>query len=161
MRDEALGNTRMNCTHVNFKMNRRDFFCRFGFGLGGAALFGLFNRDAFAAPAAALNPFKGILDGPHFPPKARRIIYLFMSGGPSQHDLFDYKPLLNKMNGEDLPASVRMGQRLTGMSANQAKLPLAGSLFKFAQHGQSAAWVSELMPSTAKMVDDLCFIRSM
>jgi hypothetical protein len=150
----------MNCTHVNFQMNRRDFFGRFALGMGGMALCGLLHRDAFAA-APAVNPFKGILDRPHFAPKAKRIIYLFMSGGPSQHDLFDYKPLLNQKNGQDLPESVRMGQRLTGMSGNQAQLPLAGSLFKFAQHGQSGAWVSELMPHTAKMADELCFIRSM
>src|SRR5688572_19390119 len=106
----------MNCTHVNFEMNRRDFFGRFALGMGGMALFGLLNRDAEGAPPIAANPFKGILDKPHFVPKAKRIIYLFMSGGPSQHDLFDYKPLLNKLNGQDLPASVRMGQRLTGMS---------------------------------------------
>jgi hypothetical protein len=141
-------------------MNRRDFFGRFALGMGGMALFSLLNRDAFGA-TPAVNPFKGILDQPHFAPKAKRIIYLFMSGGPSQHDLFDYKPLLNKLNGQDLPASVRMGQRLTGMSGNQATLPLAGSLFKFAQHGQSGAWVSDLMPNTAKMADELCFIRSM
>src|ERR1041384_3133558 len=150
----------MNSNHVNFEMNRRDFFARFGLGMGGMALFGLLNRDGFAA-APPVNPFKGILDQPHFAPKARRIIYLFMSGGPSQLDLFDYKPLLNQKNGEDLPESVRMGQRLTGMSGNQAHLPLAGSLFKFAQHGPSGAWVSELMPQTAKMDDELCFIRSM
>jgi hypothetical protein len=150
----------MNCQHVNLQMNRRDFFGRFALGMGGMALFGLLNRDAFAA-APTVNPFKGILDKPHFAPKAKRIIYLFMSGGPSQHDLFDYKPLLNKLNGQDLPESVRGGQRLTGMSGNQATLPLAGSIFKFAQHGQSGAWVSELMPHTAKMVDELCFIRSM
>ena len=150
----------MNCTHVNFQMNRRDFFGRFALGMGGMALAGLLNRDALTA-APAVNPFKGILDRPHFAPKAKRIIYLFMSGGPSQHDLFDYKPLLNQKNGQDLPESVRMGQRLTGMSGNQAHLPLAGSLFKFAQHGQSGAWVSELMPQTAKMADELCFIRSM
>src|SRR5205814_2591503 len=147
-------------THMNFQMNRREFFGRFAFGLGGAALCGLFHRDALAAPGAAVNPFKGILDQPHFAPKAKRIIYLFMSGGPSQHDLFDYKPLLNKMNGQDLPASVRMGQRLTGMSANQATLPLAGSIFKFGQHGESRAWVSELLPQTARMVDELCIVRS-
>ncbi len=150
---------RMNCQHINFAMNRRDFFGRFAMGMGGMALAGLLNRDARAAQA--LNPFKGILDQPHFAPKAKRIIYLFMSGGPSQHDLFDYKPLLNKLNGQDLPESVRGGQRLTGMSGNQATLPLAGSIFKFAQHGQSGAWVSELLPHTAKMVDELCFIRSM
>jgi hypothetical protein len=84
-----------------------------------------------------------------------------MSGGPSQMDLFDYKPRLNQMNGQELPASVRMGQRLTTMSANQSSLPLAGSIFKFAQHGQCGAWVSELMPHTAKVVDDLCFIKSL
>src|SRR5438105_5933513 len=114
----------MNCAHVNFQMNRRDFFGRFAFGLGGAALFGLFERDATGASSAA-SPFQGVLAGPHFPPKASRVIYLFMSGGPSQHDLFDYKPLLNEMNGQDLPASVRTGQRLTGLPANQATLPLA------------------------------------
>src|SRR5437870_1944019 len=84
-----------------------------------------------------------------------------MSGGPSQHVLFDYKPLLNKMNGQDLPASVRMGQRLTGMTGNQATLPLAGSIFKFAQHGKCGAWVSDLMPWTAKMADELCFVKSL
>ena len=102
----------------------------------------------------APNPFAGILDKPHFEPKAKRIIYLFMAGGPSQLDLFDYKPLLNKMNGEDLPESVRKGQRLTGMSGNQATLPLAGSIFKFDKHGKSEATVSDLLPNTAKMVDD-------
>src|ERR1051325_9554164 len=111
----------MNCQHVNFQMNRRDFFGRFALGMGGMALFSLLNRDLFAA-SPAVNPFQGILERPHFTPKAKRIIYLFMSGGPSQHDLFDYKPLLNQKNGEDLPESVRMGQRLTGMSGNQAQI---------------------------------------
>ena len=133
----------MNCTDINFTMNRREFFGRFAFGLGGAALFSLLNRDAFAAATAQTeNPFKGILSAPHFPAKARRIIYLFMAGGPSQLDLFDYKPLLNERNGQDLPDSVRKGQRLTGMSGNQATLPLAGSIFKFARHGQCAAPVA-------------------
>jgi hypothetical protein len=148
----------MFCDHVNFTLTRREFFARFGLGLGGAALAQLWQNDARGAEA---NPFRGILAQPHFPPKARRIIFLFMAGGPSQLDLFDYKPLLNQRNGEDLPAEVRMGQRLTGMSGNQARLPLAGSLFKFAQHGQSGAWVSELLPHTARVVDDLCFIRSL
>lgn len=147
----------MNCTHVNFEMNRRDFFGRFALGLGGAALFGLLKGNALAAPAS--EPSLPSL--PHFAPKAKRIIYLFMSGGPSQMDLFDYKPLLNKMNGQDLPDSVRQGQRLTGMSANQATLPLAGSIFNFKQHGNSGAWVSDLMPWTAKMADELCFIKSL
>lgn len=149
----------MNCAHVNFAMNRRDFFGRFALGLGGAALSGLLRREILAAVEPARN--KGILDGPHFVPQAKRIIYLFMAGGPSQLDLFDYKPLLNERNGQDLPASVRMGQRLTGMTGYQATLPMAGSIFKFAQHGQSGAWVSELMPWTAKMVDQLCFVKSL
>jgi hypothetical protein len=153
----------MNCQHVDFRMNRRDFFGRFGFGLGGAALFSLLRDEARGTTPAAVaaTPFRGILPAPHHAPRARRIIYLFMSGGPSQHDLFDFKPLLNERNGQDLPASVRMGQRLTGMSANQATLPLAGSLFTFARHGQAGAWVSDLLPWTAKAVDDLCFVRSM
>jgi hypothetical protein len=99
--------------------------------------------------------------GTNIAPKAKRVIYLFQSGGPSQMDLYDYKPLLNKMNGEQLPDSVRQGQRLTGMSGNQASLPLAGSAFKFAQHGQSGAWVSELLPHIASIADELCFVKSM
>src|SRR5687767_15113262 len=151
------------CCNVNYSMNRRDFLGRFGLGLGGVALMGLLHRDAHAAPPATPppNPFKGILDKPHFAPRAKRIIYLFMAGGPSPLDLFDHKPLLNTRNGEDLPESVRMGQRLTGMSGNQATLPLAGSIFKFANHGKCGAPVSELMPWTAKMVDELCFIKSL
>ena len=154
----------MSCAHINFGMSRREFFGRFACGLGGAALFGLMEREglgASAPAAAARNPFQGILAAPHFPAKAKRIIYLFMAGGPSQLDLFDYKPLLNQRNGEDLPASVRMGQRLTGMTGYQATLPMAGSLFKFERHGAGGAWVSELMPWTAKMADEVCFIKSL
>ena len=150
--------TSSNCNQFN-PLNRRDFLSRFAMGLGGAALAGLVNREASAS--SNVNPFKGILSAPHLVPKAKRIICLFMSGGPSQLDLFDYKPLLNQMNGKDLPASVRMGQRLTGMSGNQATLPLAGSIFKFARHGKSEAWVSDLMPWTAKIVDELCFVKSL
>src|SRR5579859_474687 len=149
-----------NCNQFN-PLSRRDFLGRFALGLGGAAVAALANREARASSAAQPNPFKGILPAPHIPPRANRIIYLFMSGGPSQLDLFDYKPLLNKMNGQDLPASVRMGQRLTGMSANQATLPMAGSIFKFARHGQSGAWVSDLLPWTAKIADDFCFVKSL
>src|SRR5262249_1109171 len=102
----------------------------------------------------------GILKAYHFPPRARRVIYLFMSGGPSQLDLFDYKPLLNRVNGQDLPASVRMGQRLTSMPANQTALPMAGSLVRCARAGRSGAWISELLPHTARVVDELCVITS-
>jgi hypothetical protein len=97
----------------------------------------------------------------HHAPRAKRVIYLFQSGGPAQQDLFDYKPLLNEHQGEQLPAHIRGAQRLTGMSAQQSSIPLAGSAFKFAQHGQSGAWLSELLPHHAKVADDLCIVRSM
>jgi uncharacterized protein (DUF1501 family) len=122
-------------------------------GLGAMALGDLLN-PAYAATG-------GVLEVPHFAPRAKRVIYLFQSGGPSQMDLFDYKPVLNQRNGEELPDSVRRGQRLTGMSVNQASLPLAGSAFEFKQYGQSGAWVSSLLPHTATVTDELCFIKSM
>ena len=143
----------MNHHHINFEMDRRHFFGRFALGLGGVALSGLFRSQG--------APSLGVMDAPHFRARAKRIIYLFMSGGPSQLDLFDYKPRLNDLNGEDLPESIRQGQRLTTMTANQARFPMAGSIFKFARHGQSGAWVSELLPNTAKMVDELCFVKSL
>jgi uncharacterized protein (DUF1501 family) len=143
-----------------FGLRRRDFLNRFGLGLGGIALGHLLNPSS--ALAANTGPDLGILGGKlHFTPKAKRVIYLFMSGGPSQLETFDYKPLLNERNGEQLPDSVRRGQRLTGMSGNQASLPMAGSAFKFAQHGKSGIWMSELLPHTAKVADDLCVVRSM
>jgi hypothetical protein len=124
-------------------------------GLGAIALADLLS------PNQAVAATKGMLPGPHHSPKAKRVIYLFQSGGPSQLETFDYKPLLNKMQGQQLPDSVRRGQRLTGMSGNQASLPLAGSIFKFAQHGKSGAWISELLPQTARIVDELAIVRSM
>src|SRR5687768_11109969 len=153
--------TPRSCNNFEFAMNRRNFLARCGLGLGGVALMNLLNGGAPTASASPSSPFTGILPAPHLAPKAKRIIYLFMSGGPSQMDLFDHKPLLNEMNGQDLPASVRMGQRLTGMSGNQARLPLAGSIFKFARHGKSGATVSELLPHTAAVADDLCVVKSM
>ncbi len=155
------------------QLNRRHFFGRTSLGLGSMALASLLAGEAGAGenegaadvarqPAAKADPaYRGILAAPHHPPRARRVIYLFMSGGPSQLDLFDHKPLLNRMNGQDLPESVRMGQRLTSMSGNQATLPLAGSIFPFARFGQSGTWVSDLLPHTARVVDDLCVIRSL
>ena len=139
-------------------LSRRSFLNRFGLGLGGFALADLLSRDQAHADAAV---DRGILGTGHFPAKARRIIYLFMSGGPSHLDLYDYKPLLNKRHGEQLPDSVRGGQRLTGMSGNQSSIPMVGSPFKFAQHGRGGAWFSELLPHTASVADDLCVIRSM
>jgi len=100
-------------------------------------------------------------DFKHIAPKAKRVIYLFQSGGPSQHELFDYNPKLNEMVGQELPDSIRNGQRLTGMTSGQDSFPLAGSLFDFKQYGESKAWVSDIMPYTAKVVDELCFIKSM
>src|SRR5688572_6252368 len=140
-----------------FFTNRRQFLNRFGMGLGGMALAEMLSKEQTHGAATD----RGVLGATHFAPKAKRIIYLFMSGGPSQVDLFDYKPTLNKRHGEQLPDSVRGGQRLTGMSGNQSSIPLVGSPFKFAQHGKSGAWVSELLPHTAKIADDLCIVRSM
>ncbi len=142
-------------------LSRRHFLSRFGMGLGGIALGHLLGGGNAKAAEALIQSHGGILSAPHFPPKAKRVIYLFMAGGPSQLETFDYKPLLNQRNGENLPDSVRMGQRLTGMSGNQATLPLAGSIFKFQQYGKSGAWVSELLPHSAKIVDDICLVRSM
>ena len=124
-------------------------------GLGGVALADMMTPAASAAAGGTLG------GKPHFAPKAKRVIYLFQSGGPAQHDLFDYKPLLNEKHGQQLPEEVRRGQRLTGMSGNQSSLPLAGSPFKFAQHGESGQWMSDLLPHTAKIADDICVIRSM
>src|ERR1700744_1896459 len=141
-------------------LSRRAFLNRFGMGLGGIALANLIQPvRLFGANAPTTD--RGILNGQfHFPPKAKRVIYLFMAGGPSQIETFDYKPYLNQHNGEQLPDSVRQGQRLTGMSGNQSSLPLAGSAFKFNQYGRNGTWVSELLPHTAKVVDDLCIVRS-
>ena len=143
------------------ELTRRHFFARTSAGIGSAVLAHLLGRETANATTAVGSSHGGVLKGLHFPAKAKRVIYLFMSGGPSQMDMFDYKPLLNERNGEELPAFVRQGQRLTGMSGNQATLPLAGSVFKFRQYGQNGTWLSELLPYTAKVVDDLCIVRSM
>lgn len=142
--------------------NRRSFLGHAGLGLGSMALADLLSKDGKADDSAAKSTKeRGILGQPHFPPKAKRVIYLFMSGGPSQLDLYDYKPLLNQRHGEQLPDSVRGGQRLTGMSGNQSSIPLVGSPFKFAQYGKSGAWFSDLLPHTASVADELCIVRSM
>ena len=112
------------------------------------------------ALASLLNP-ELLADSPRVAPRAKRIIYLFMHGGPSQMDLFDYKPTLAKRRGTELPDSVRMNQRLTGMTANQKSFPIAPSVFKFSRHGRSGAWLSELLPKLGTVADELCFIKSM
>lgn len=140
---------------------RRHFFGRSALGAGTFALSQLIGGELSAADASySATGSGGVLQRFHHPPRAKRILYLFMSGGPSQLDLFDYKPRLNQDNGTELPDSVRRGQRLTGMSGNQASLPLAGSIFKFSQHGESGAWLSELLPYTAGVADDLCFVKT-
>jgi hypothetical protein len=135
-------------------LTRRHFFSRASLGVGTAALSSLLAREGVAATG-------GLPGLPHHPAKAKRVIYLFQHGAPSQLDLFDYKPGLEKVRGQDLPASVRMGQRLTGMTAYQATFPTAPSIFKFAQHGKSGMWLSELLPHTAKVADELCLIKSL
>ncbi len=142
-------------------MTRRQLFGRAAAGIGAAALAGLLNPRLFAdGPAAASAAAAGRLRVPHFAPKAKRAVYLFMSGGPSQLDLFDYKPRMREMHGQDLPDSVRMGQRITGMTSGQARLQLLGSQFKFTQHGRSGVWVSELLPHIAGIVDEIALVRS-
>jgi len=150
-----------HCHNENKNYSRRDFLNRTTMGLGAAALGSLIGPQKLFGNSMNTSGGGGLLTVPHFTPKAKRIIYLFQSGGPSQMELFDPKPMLQKMLGQDIPHSVRGNQRLTGMSAGQASFPLAASVFDFKQHGQSGAWMSELMPHTAKIVDELCFIKSM
>ncbi len=138
-------------------INRRHFLGKMGLGLGSVALGSLLIPNLFNGEDDTQLP-PGL---PHFAPKARRIIYLFQNGAPSQLESFDYKPLLVKMAGQELPASIRMGQRLTGMTAGQKKFPLVGSHFQFQQHGKSGAWVSELFPNMANVIDEFCIIKSM
>lgn len=142
--------------------HRRDFLNSLPLGLGTIALSTLLapNHSAASEVRSVYGTDDGALAQLHHRPRAKRVIFLFQSGGPSQHDLFDYKPLLNQRHGEQLPESVRAGQRLTGMSGYQASLPLAGSPFQFARHGESGSWISELLPYTAKIADELCVIRS-
>ena len=140
---------------------RRQFFGRAASGIGAAALASLINPQLASAAAGGGDPrAQGVKIGPHFAPTAKRIIYLFQSGAPSQLDLFDYKPKMREYFNTELPESIRMGQRLTTMTSGQASFPVAPTAFKFAQHGNSRAWVSDLMPHTASVADELCFIKS-
>lgn len=148
-------------------LNRRIFLGRSATAMGGAALASLFAGDGRAANVSAggmtVAPSggPGLPGFPNFPAKAKRVIYLFQSGAPSQMDLFDPKPQMEMRRGENLPESIRQGQRLTTMTSGQKSFPVAPSIFKFAQHGQSGAWISELMPHLSGIADDLCFIKSM
>ena len=150
-------------------MTRRHFFGRTsGIGFGSMALASLLAENAGAGgiadqvkPRPAAGPATGGLPGlPHFAPRAKRAIYLFMNGGPSQMDLFDYKPKMDALFDKDLPDSIRQGQRLTTMTSGQSRFPIAPSKYKFARHGKSGMWVSELLPWTAKIVDEISMIKT-
>ncbi|MCH8804495.1 MAG: DUF1501 domain-containing protein [Planctomycetes bacterium] len=145
---------------IELLLTRRQLFGRTAAGIGGAALTALLNPRAFATSQEPVGGGPGLPGLPHYQPTAKRVIYLFMSGGPSQLDLFDYKPGLADVHGTELPDSVRMGQRITGMTAKQKQFPVASSLFKFARHGKCGAWVSELLPNTATIVDDIAIIKT-
>ena len=147
----------MECHHYRKPSTRRDFLSKSALGLGAVSLASLID-PLQANPIDTFNPDQVL---PHFAPKAKRVIYLFQSGAPSQMDLFDHKPLLQKMYGEELPESVRQGQRLTGMTAGQTSFPLAGTLYDFKRYGESGHWMSELVPHMSKIVDDVCFVHSM
>jgi hypothetical protein len=138
-------------------LTRRHFFGLASSGIGTAALASLVTPSAFAADASANGGLAGL---PHFAPKAKRVIFLHQSGGPSQIDLFDYKPVLKKQQGTELPSSVRMGQRITGMTSGQSSLPVASSIFQFKQYGQSGTRISELLPHHGKIVDDIAIVKT-
>ncbi len=157
-------NPRWNPWPWQDRLNRRTFLTRSAAGLGWLALQTLLadNASAQAASPPTQGQREGGLPGlPHFPPKAKRIIYLFQSGAPAQMDLFDYKPNLVKLRGQNLPDSIRMGQRLTGMTSGQAAFPVAPSIFAFKQHGQCGTWLSELLPHIGSLADEICLVRSM
>jgi len=145
-------------------MNRRAFLGKSCLGIGTAALGSLLGcgpgtLDQNSDSSNAM--LKGVIDNLHLAPKAKRIIYLFQSGGPSQFELFENKPLLNKLRGQDLPSEIRNGQRLTGMSSGQESFPLVGSPYEFNKYGQSGTEFSDLLPHTSKIADDICVIKSM
>lgn len=142
----------------SLSFNRRKFLSKLSLGIGSVALGSLLIPDLFSGKPDEEALMANL---PHFAPKAKRIIYLFQNGAPSQLDLFDYKPKLQEMFGQDLPESIRMGQRLTGMTADQKKFPLAGTVFNFKQYGKHGAWFSELLPHIAAVSDDLCIVKSM
>src|SRR6185369_15793368 len=137
-------------------ITRRHFFSRTAAGIGTAALGSLLTPELFAEIAGPEYPLKAT----HFAPKAKRVIYLFMAGGLSQMELFDYKPPLQKLHKTELPDSIRMGQRLTGMTSGQKSFPVVNSMFKFQRHGKAGTYVSELLPYTAGIVDDICVVKT-
>jgi Protein of unknown function (DUF1501) len=150
---------------LDLHLTRRQLFGLSAKGIGIAALASLLEDSGLAFPAgeeSSRDPKTGGLIGlPHHSPKVKRVIFLHQSGGPSQIETFDYKPSLAKLHGSELPDSIRRGQRITGMTSGQSTFPCVKSLFKFSQHGKSGIWVSELLPHTAKIVDEICVIKTM
>ncbi|MEZ5043630.1 MAG: DUF1501 domain-containing protein [Saprospiraceae bacterium] len=150
-----------DCHQYHAQYTRRDFLNKTSLGLGALTLAKFLSPAVLGAATPSLPHTNPLLTGTHFPPKVKRVIYLFQSGAPSQADLFDYKPGLVKYHGQELPDSIRMGQRLTGMSAGQKQLPVAASPFAFSPSGQSGKMISELLPYTSQIADELCLIQSM
>ena len=148
-------------TALDLSINRRHFFGRASTGIGVAALAELLNSGKARGESVERNAAGGLVDLPHWTPKAKRVIYLFQSGGPAQMDLFDYKPQIQKYFGKEVPKSVYPDERKTTMTSGQASFPTAPSVFKFAQHGKSGNWLSELWPNLSEVADDLCIVRSM
>jgi len=150
---------------IRLQMTRRQLFGRTAKGIGVAALASLLAPEALLSTdrdgSGGIDPKTGGLIGfPNFAPKAKRVIFLHQSGAPSQIELFDYKPKLRQFHGTELPDSIRQGQRITGMTSGQSSFPVAAPIFKFAQHGKSGAWISELLPHTAKIVDDIAILKT-
>jgi hypothetical protein len=153
-----MRNTPLPIIQAQDAMNRRTFLKQSAAGIGMAALGSLLGEAWGATSTNAQLSSLGLPGLPHFAPKAKRVIYLFQAGAPSQLDLFDYKPNLYKHRGQDLPASIRMGQRLTGMTSGQKTFPVANSIFKFDRYGKNGTWVSELLPHTLR--DQVAVYRS-
>ena len=150
----------MNPFHeYHLLQTRRQFFGRSAAGIGTVALASLLNPDLFGSPSTTGRP--GVLRATHFPARAKRVIYLFMSGGPSHIDLLDYKPELRRHHGQELPASIRMGQRITGMTSGQSSFPCVAPMFQFQRHGKCGLWLSELLPHTGTIADDIAVVKSM
>ncbi len=146
--------------HRQLLLTRRQLFGRTAAGIGTAGLASLLNPSLFAATSKPLA-HPALPGFPNFAPKAKRVIYLHQSGAPSQMDLFDPKPQLAEHYSDELPESIRRGQRLTSMTSKQKAFPVAPSIFKFAQHGKSGTWLSELLPHTASVADEICVIKSL
>src|ERR1051326_4316904 len=150
----------MNLLHDNQRLlTRRQFFGRNACSVGIAALASLLDHDI--GRANEMTPRTGTLRALHHAPKAKRVIYLFMSGGPSHIDLIDYKPQLRRHHGEELPASIRMGQRVTGMTSGQRSFPCVAPMFQFRRHGQCGLWLSELLPHIGTIADDIAVVKSL